>query len=200
MARSRARPAPPGPDRGNSRRLFGAVAQRSKRPGAARRNRSAPCRGPKAGADAAGMERRHAHGGGRRRSGRAEHRVVRSAARAAQAPGGRKRTASYVVFHDSTLREMVERRPVTLSQFAELPGWATPNSRATASISSPPLPGSRVLLEHLSFLHDEVNVFQLADVGQRIAVDRNDVRDLPAAMEPNNSGCPIRSAAFTVAD
>jgi ATP-dependent DNA helicase RecQ len=28
----------------------------------------------------------------------------------------------YVVFHDSTLREMVERRPVTLSQFAELPG------------------------------------------------------------------------------
>jgi ATP-dependent DNA helicase RecQ len=28
----------------------------------------------------------------------------------------------YVVFHDSTLREMVERRPLTLSQFAELPG------------------------------------------------------------------------------
>jgi ATP-dependent DNA helicase RecQ len=28
----------------------------------------------------------------------------------------------YVVFHDSTLREMVERRPLTLDQFAELPG------------------------------------------------------------------------------
>jgi ATP-dependent DNA helicase RecQ len=28
----------------------------------------------------------------------------------------------YVVFHDSTLREMVARRPLTLSQFAELPG------------------------------------------------------------------------------
>jgi ATP-dependent DNA helicase RecQ len=28
----------------------------------------------------------------------------------------------YVVFHDSTLREMAERRPFTLSQFAELPG------------------------------------------------------------------------------
>ena len=28
----------------------------------------------------------------------------------------------YVVFHDSTLREMAERRPLTLSQFAELPG------------------------------------------------------------------------------
>jgi len=28
----------------------------------------------------------------------------------------------YVVFHDSTLREMAERRPRTLSQFAELPG------------------------------------------------------------------------------
>jgi ATP-dependent DNA helicase RecQ len=28
----------------------------------------------------------------------------------------------YVVFHDSTLREMVERRPLTLTQFAELPG------------------------------------------------------------------------------
>jgi ATP-dependent DNA helicase RecQ len=28
----------------------------------------------------------------------------------------------YVVFHDATLREMVERRPLTLDQFAELPG------------------------------------------------------------------------------
>ncbi len=28
----------------------------------------------------------------------------------------------YVVFHDATLREMAERRPLTLSQFAELPG------------------------------------------------------------------------------
>jgi ATP-dependent DNA helicase RecQ len=28
----------------------------------------------------------------------------------------------YVVFHDSTLREMAERRPLTLNQFAELPG------------------------------------------------------------------------------
>jgi ATP-dependent DNA helicase RecQ len=28
----------------------------------------------------------------------------------------------YVVFHDSTLREMAERRPLTLDQFAELPG------------------------------------------------------------------------------
>ena len=28
----------------------------------------------------------------------------------------------YVVFHDATLREMVERRPLTLNQFAELPG------------------------------------------------------------------------------
>jgi ATP-dependent DNA helicase RecQ len=28
----------------------------------------------------------------------------------------------YVVFHDATLREMVERRPLTLIQFAELPG------------------------------------------------------------------------------
>ena len=28
----------------------------------------------------------------------------------------------YVVFHDATLREMVERRPVTLNQFADLPG------------------------------------------------------------------------------
>jgi ATP-dependent DNA helicase RecQ len=28
----------------------------------------------------------------------------------------------YVVFHDATLREMVERRPLTLEQFAELPG------------------------------------------------------------------------------
>jgi ATP-dependent DNA helicase RecQ len=28
----------------------------------------------------------------------------------------------YVVFHDSTLREMAERRPMTLTQFAELPG------------------------------------------------------------------------------
>jgi len=28
----------------------------------------------------------------------------------------------YVVFHDATLREMVERRPLTLSQFAALPG------------------------------------------------------------------------------
>jgi ATP-dependent DNA helicase RecQ len=28
----------------------------------------------------------------------------------------------YVVFHDATLREMAERRPLTLNQFAELPG------------------------------------------------------------------------------
>src|ERR1700676_4960953 len=28
----------------------------------------------------------------------------------------------YVVFHDATLREMVERRPLTLNQFADLPG------------------------------------------------------------------------------
>jgi len=28
----------------------------------------------------------------------------------------------YVVFHDATLREMAEHRPLTLSQFAELPG------------------------------------------------------------------------------
>ena len=28
----------------------------------------------------------------------------------------------YVVFHDATLREMVERRPLNLNQFAELPG------------------------------------------------------------------------------
>ncbi len=28
----------------------------------------------------------------------------------------------YVVFHDATLREMVERRPLTLDQFADLPG------------------------------------------------------------------------------
>ncbi len=28
----------------------------------------------------------------------------------------------YVVFHDATLREMVERKPLTLDQFAELPG------------------------------------------------------------------------------
>jgi ATP-dependent DNA helicase RecQ len=28
----------------------------------------------------------------------------------------------YVVFHDATLREMAERRPLTLSEFAELPG------------------------------------------------------------------------------
>ena len=28
----------------------------------------------------------------------------------------------YAVFHDATLREMVERRPLTLNQFAELPG------------------------------------------------------------------------------
>jgi ATP-dependent DNA helicase RecQ len=28
----------------------------------------------------------------------------------------------YVVFHDATLRKMVERRPLTLNQFAELPG------------------------------------------------------------------------------
>jgi ATP-dependent DNA helicase RecQ len=28
----------------------------------------------------------------------------------------------YVVFHDSTLREMAERRPLTLDQFAQLPG------------------------------------------------------------------------------
>jgi ATP-dependent DNA helicase RecQ len=28
----------------------------------------------------------------------------------------------YVVFHDSTLREMADRRPLTLNQFAELPG------------------------------------------------------------------------------
>ncbi len=28
----------------------------------------------------------------------------------------------YVVFHDATLREMVARRPLTLNQFAELPG------------------------------------------------------------------------------
>jgi ATP-dependent DNA helicase RecQ len=28
----------------------------------------------------------------------------------------------YVVFHDVTLREMAARRPVTLDQFAELPG------------------------------------------------------------------------------
>jgi ATP-dependent DNA helicase RecQ len=28
----------------------------------------------------------------------------------------------YVVFHDATLREMVQRRPLTLEQFAELPG------------------------------------------------------------------------------
>jgi ATP-dependent DNA helicase RecQ len=28
----------------------------------------------------------------------------------------------YVVFHDATLRTMVERRPLTLNQFAELPG------------------------------------------------------------------------------
>jgi ATP-dependent DNA helicase RecQ len=28
----------------------------------------------------------------------------------------------YVVFHDSTLREMAERRPLTLDQFAALPG------------------------------------------------------------------------------
>ena len=28
----------------------------------------------------------------------------------------------YVVFHDATLREMAERRPLTLHQFARLPG------------------------------------------------------------------------------
>jgi ATP-dependent DNA helicase RecQ len=28
----------------------------------------------------------------------------------------------YVVFHDATLREMAQRRPLTLHQFAELPG------------------------------------------------------------------------------
>jgi ATP-dependent DNA helicase RecQ len=28
----------------------------------------------------------------------------------------------YVIFHDATLREMALRRPVTLSQFAALPG------------------------------------------------------------------------------
>jgi ATP-dependent DNA helicase RecQ len=28
----------------------------------------------------------------------------------------------YVVFHDATLREMAEHRPLTFSQFAELPG------------------------------------------------------------------------------
>ena len=28
----------------------------------------------------------------------------------------------YVVFHDVTLREMAARRPLTLNQFAELPG------------------------------------------------------------------------------
>jgi ATP-dependent DNA helicase RecQ len=28
----------------------------------------------------------------------------------------------YVVFHDATLREMTERRPLTLTQFAELHG------------------------------------------------------------------------------
>jgi ATP-dependent DNA helicase RecQ len=28
----------------------------------------------------------------------------------------------YVVFHDATLREMAERRPRNLSQFADLPG------------------------------------------------------------------------------
>jgi ATP-dependent DNA helicase RecQ len=30
-----------------------------------------------------------------------------------------------VVFHDSTLREMAERRPLTLDLFAELPGVGT---------------------------------------------------------------------------
>jgi ATP-dependent DNA helicase RecQ len=28
----------------------------------------------------------------------------------------------YVIFHDATLREMAARRPLTLNQFAELPG------------------------------------------------------------------------------
>lgn len=63
---------------------------------------------------------------------------ARPGATAAAAPEGsalferlralRKRLADehglppYVVFHDATLREMVERRPLTLNQFAELPG------------------------------------------------------------------------------
>ena len=29
---------------------------------------------------------------------------------------------AYVVFHDSTLREMVTRRPTTLKEFAQIPG------------------------------------------------------------------------------
>ncbi len=41
----------------------------------------------------------------------------------------------YVIFHDATLREMVRRAPATLAEFANIPGWARPNWRATAGYS-----------------------------------------------------------------
>ncbi|WP_246048109.1 hypothetical protein [Hankyongella ginsenosidimutans] len=51
----------------------------------------------------------------------------------------------------------------------------------------------------LAGLHDEVDLFQRADVRQRVPAHRHEVRDLAGAMPPSVLS-PIASAATAVAD
>ncbi len=58
----------------------------------------------------------------------------------------------------------------------------------------------RFVLEHLAPLHDELDALQLADVGEGVAQDGDDVGELAGSMAPRSFSACSSSAATTVAD